>query len=208
MKEKTFKNKNHWYDGEFYDKVVAPNQTKLFHQIKDLIPEQSTVIDVGCGTGHLSFMLADKCRAITGVDLSRRNIAKANKKLKKSDLSSLEFFHSSLEAFNTKKKFDYSTITYVLHEIDAEDRQQLIKAMFRVADKVIIGDYMTPQPKSFSGLITYVIEFIAGRNHFKNFRNFQRNGGLHNLIEKGSYKISNEIRNETNMIFVLSENSK
>ena len=52
------KNKNHWYDGWFYDTIIAPNQDKLFGQIKDLVGSQSTVIDVGCGTGRLEFSLS------------------------------------------------------------------------------------------------------------------------------------------------------
>lgn len=52
-------NKNHWYDGLFYDKLIAPNQDRLFIQIKNLIEPGSKVIDVGCGTGsfHLLFQI-------------------------------------------------------------------------------------------------------------------------------------------------------
>jgi hypothetical protein len=31
------KNKYHWYDGAFFDIFIAPNQDKLFGQIKNLI---------------------------------------------------------------------------------------------------------------------------------------------------------------------------
>jgi 2-polyprenyl-3-methyl-5-hydroxy-6-metoxy-1,4-benzoquinol methylase len=74
-------NKHHWYDGCFYDTFIAPNQDKLFGQIKNIIEPQSTIIDVGCGTGHLEFSLADKCKSVLGIDLSEKNIATANKKL-------------------------------------------------------------------------------------------------------------------------------
>ncbi|MBK7710882.1 MAG: hypothetical protein IPJ37_07995 [Bacteroidales bacterium] len=51
-------NKNHWYDGWFYDKIIAPNQDKLFGQIKNIIEQGSDIIDVGCGTGRPEFSLA------------------------------------------------------------------------------------------------------------------------------------------------------
>jgi len=70
-------NKNHWYDGWFYDSFIAPNQDKLFGQIKNLIEPDSRIIDVGCGTGRLEFALADKCRSVLRIDLSKRNIDKA-----------------------------------------------------------------------------------------------------------------------------------
>src|SRR5450759_5985558 len=68
-------NKYHWYDGWFYDIVIAPNQDKLFGQIKNLIEPNSKIIDIGCGTGRLEFALADKCESVLGIDLSERNIA-------------------------------------------------------------------------------------------------------------------------------------
>lgn len=63
-------NKYHWYDGWFYDTFIAPNQDKLFSQIKELIESDSTIIDIGCGTGRLEFTLADKCKSVLGIDLS------------------------------------------------------------------------------------------------------------------------------------------
>jgi 2-polyprenyl-3-methyl-5-hydroxy-6-metoxy-1,4-benzoquinol methylase len=71
-------NKYHWYDGWFYDTIIAPNQDKLFDQIKDLVAPHSTIIDVGCGTGRLEFALADKCKSVLGIDLSKNNINRAN----------------------------------------------------------------------------------------------------------------------------------
>ncbi len=207
MSNKTFSNKNHWYDGAFYDKIVAPNQTKLFNQIRQLIAEQSTVLDVGCGTGYLPFMLADKCKSITGIDLSKRNIDKANENLLNSNLKSIQFIHTPLELLDLKGsiRFDYATITYVVHEIDEKDRMSLLESMFRVADKVIIGDYLTPQPRSYSGIITEIVEFVAGKSHYRNFKNFQRNGGLNGLIKKGNFELVTEINNETNRIVVLKK---
>lgn len=45
-------NKEHWYDGWFYDRWIAPNQDSFFAYINTLLPPDSTVIDLGCGTGR------------------------------------------------------------------------------------------------------------------------------------------------------------
>ena len=52
------KNTYQWYDGWFYDSVIAPNQDKLFEQVNNLIKPGSRVIDIGCGRGRLEFAFA------------------------------------------------------------------------------------------------------------------------------------------------------
>ena len=76
-------NRDHWYNGWFYDKFIAPNQDRMFREIKKSIEPNSTVIDVGCGTGRFSLFVADKVSKVAGVDLSKKNINKAKEKLLK-----------------------------------------------------------------------------------------------------------------------------
>jgi len=71
-------NKDHWYDGLFYDKIIAPNQDRLFVQTKNLIEPNSKIIDIGCGTGTFSFSVHEKYKSVLGIDLSKRNIERAN----------------------------------------------------------------------------------------------------------------------------------
>jgi len=63
--------KDHWYDGLFYDKLIAPNQDRAFRLVKSLIIKNSSVPDVGCGTGPLALQLKDECNSLDGIDLSR-----------------------------------------------------------------------------------------------------------------------------------------
>ena len=84
-------NKNHWYDGWFYDRIIAPNQDQLFAQIKELIEPQSTVIDIGCGTGRLAFTQGDHCKSVLGIDLSKRNIDRAQVLLQRQPNDKIKF---------------------------------------------------------------------------------------------------------------------
>ncbi|MDD3322457.1 MAG: class I SAM-dependent methyltransferase [Paludibacter sp.] len=203
MSEKT--NKFHWYDGIFYDKIIAPNQKNLFNQIKEIIPTGSTIIDIGCGTGYLEFLLSDKCKYALGIDLSKRNIEKANKNLSKNTFTGIEFKHTSLAKLNTEitDKSDYAITTYVIHEINENERLSLMLDMAQVAKRIIIGDYLTPQPNNLAGIFSKIIEFVAGREHYRNFKNFQKNGGIHSLIKQGNFRVISEIVNETNHIIEI-----
>jgi SAM-dependent methyltransferase len=202
-------NKNHWYDGWFYDAIIAPNQDKLFAQIKNLVPSQSTVIDVGCGTGRLEFLLAGKCKSLLGIDLSKKNIERANLTLLRHPHPKIAFKHSSLsEIINSgNARFDYAVLTYVIHEVNEEERINLLKEISLLADKIIIGDYLVPMPNGFESRLSQGIEFLAGKEHYRNYKSFVANGGIYQLADKAGLKVINEISNYplTNHIVVLEK---
>jgi SAM-dependent methyltransferase len=200
-------NKNHWYDGWLYDTVIAPNQDKLFSQIKELIVADSRIIDVGCGTGRLEFALADKCKSVLGIDLSKRNIDRALLTLIKYPNDRISFQHSNISEISTdgQTRFDYAVVTFVIHEVDEKERINLLRQTALVADKIIIGDYIVPKPKGFGSFLSEVIEFIAGAEHYRNFRSYMTNGGIHSLADKAGLKVVYEISNHplSNHIVVL-----
>lgn len=191
------KNKNHWYDGWFYDILIAPNQDQLFDQIKDLIDAESKVIDIGCGTGRLDFVLADKCRSVLGIDLSKRNIDRANLTLRRNPNVKISFQNNSIsEIINERQPhFDYAVLTYVIHEVDEEERKNLLNEISQVADIIIIGDYLVPKHKGFRSLFSEVIEFIAGADHYRNYKSYLADGGIKYLANEAGLKIINEISN-------------
>ena len=47
-------NKNHWYDGWFYDRIIAPNQDVTIVQMMRMIEKGSSVVDVGCAHNYES----------------------------------------------------------------------------------------------------------------------------------------------------------
>jgi SAM-dependent methyltransferase len=203
------KNKKHWYDGWFYDTVIAPNQDKLFIQISDQITDQSTIIDIGCGTGRLEFFLSGKCKSLLGIDLSKRNIERAKQTLIKNPDERISFKHGNPgEVIKSGSlKFDYAILTYVIHEVNEDERIDLLREISLMADKIIIGDYMVPGPEGLAGFLSETIEFVAGREHYRNYKSYISNGGIVSLAEKAGLKVINEISGQQriNHIVVLEK---
>ena len=201
--------KNHWYDGWFYDKIIAPNQDKLFEQIKNYIDADSVLIDVGCGTGRLAFTFADKCKSVLGIDLSKPNIDRAIRTLNKRNRANISFFHGNVNELNHngKKHFDYAVLTYVIHEVNEDERTSLLKDIIQIANKLIIADYVVPKPQGFEGWLSCAIEFMAGEEHYKNYKSYMQNGGIYDLAEKAGLKIIDEKKTQsnTNHIVILSK---
>lgn len=201
-------NKDHWYDGWFYDKIIAPNQDRIFGEIKNIIQPNSKVIDVGCGTGRLSFFIADKVEKIVGIDLSKRNIETANQTLSKKPNSKISFIHTTLsDLISQEHNYDYAVMTYVIHEVNPDERVQLLNDMAQIADKIIIGDYLTPSKKGFWNFLNEVVEFLAGNEHYSNYKHFIANNGLQSLVNRAGLKVLVEIKNKpvTSQLLVLSK---
>jgi len=192
-------NITHWYDGWFYDRLIAPNQDRLFGQIKNLIKEQSNIIDVGCGTGRLAFTLADNCKSVLGIDLSSRNINRAQLKLRQQPNNKISFQHRSISEIikEGQTHFDYAVLTYVIHEVDEDERIKLLNEIAQVADNIIIGDYLVPKSAGFAGNLSEAIEFMAGREHYRNYKSYMEKGGIYYLSNNARLKINDEQRNQS-----------
>jgi SAM-dependent methyltransferase len=193
----TAPNKDHWYDGWFYDTVIAPNQDRMFKQIRELIVPNSSVIDIGCGTGRFSFSVADKCSNVVGIDISKRNIDRANEMLSRHPNEKISYRHAGIDAIiaESDTHFDHAVMTYILHEVDADQRVQLLRDAARIADTIIIGDYLVPQTAGFWNGLNEIVEFAAGREHYKNYKHFVANGGLHQLLRQAGLKLVREVQN-------------
>lgn len=202
-------NKDHWYDGLFYDIIIAPSQDKSFRLVKNIIEENSSVVDIGCGTGRLEFQLADKCKKVDGVDLSKRNIDLAKRKLNKTDLSNVSFFHYDVNKYfeEENRNYDYAVISYMIHEVDERLRIDILEKIAAHVDKIIIVDYLVPRPKSFWSYLNEAVEFLAGKDHYNNFKNYVENNGIKGLVEKSGLRIVKEIKNtpETSHIAILQK---
>ncbi len=203
------KNKDHWYDGLFYDIVIAPNQDKSFSLVKNIIKPDSTLLDVGCGTGRLAFQIADKCSQVDAIDLSQRNIELANKKLRKTHLNNVKYIHADVlnHLDDNNNKYDYAVLSYVIHEVDESLREKILTELSKSAKSIILIDYLTPRTKGIWDFINEIVEYAAGKEHYSNFKTYVAGNGIKGLSERTGLKISYEIKNKpaTSHLAVLSK---
>lgn len=69
------------FDENFENLITAELRRRLYSVVTSLVPGDSTIIDVNCGTGIDALFLAEHGYRVTGIDVSRTMIARARKKL-------------------------------------------------------------------------------------------------------------------------------
>ena len=199
-----------WYDGWLYAKFLDPVARHAFNRtILRMLDSQDHVIEIGCGTGALALGISHMCSRVVGVDSSPRMIEYAEKLKKKGNYDNVEFRLTGKNAelaglFNGK--FDCAIIKMVLHENDNNNRQRIMDNVKKVSHSAIIVDWDYGQSWSFFRFATRIIEFMAGREHYRNYLDWCSLGGLSGFIEKQKLKVimGEKYKNNTGKIVKVS----
>jgi SAM-dependent methyltransferase len=173
--------KNQWYDGYLYGWFFDPVETANRRMILDFIPEDSTVLDVCCGTGRLALDLAGKCRHVTGVDISRRMLDFSQKQKKRRGIKNLDivFGDSTRLKQYVDRFYDVAVISLALHEMGPEERHATLRSMASVAGRLVLSDHAAPQPATIPGFFIIRMErYIGGRANFALFNEYLASGGI------------------------------
>lgn len=148
--------------GLFYNFQVKYYR-KILLKVKDEIhiKDYKTVLDIGCGTGALSYVLYTNGLQVTGVDVAEKMIEESRKNLR--DTSAKVFKVDPNEDLPFKdNSFDLVISSYVAHGLKPDRRIELYKEASRVAKKtVVIHDYNENR-----ALLTTIIEWLERGDYF------------------------------------------
>lgn len=168
-------------------------------QIVGLVPRNSSVIDIGCGTGSLLFMLSLKIKKGFGIDVSSSMIRFTNKQLGKRNVDNLEF--KKLDACelskNVKERYDVAIVFLVLHSVCEDLRIEILEQMSKVADRIIIVDLIN-QDSVIKKVFLHLDEILVG--HYLNFRDYLEGGWAGGLIEKAGLVVKKHLKTSRGFI--------
>ncbi len=97
------------------------------------VGENDLVLDIGCGNGFLAYDVAEKAKKVTGIDILKTNVDKANKNYKRDNL---EFILGDATTFRFGEEFDVIILSNVLEHID--ERVELLKSLHKLSSKILI----------------------------------------------------------------------
>jgi hypothetical protein len=89
-------------------------------------------------------------------------------------------------------RFDCALVKMVLHENNPSARKEIIDGIKEISTCAIIADWVYPLPGGFTGFLSNAIEFIAGREHYRNFKEWCSIGGLDGFLNMHDLKVIDE----------------
>ena len=99
------------YPFEGYNKVLSYIDNSVS------VSRKTDILDIGAGTGNLSFLLYEKGARIDGVDFSTKMLEKAKEKMLAGNFYIFDFSHG-LPPKLLNKKYNYIVSSYAFHHLD------------------------------------------------------------------------------------------
>jgi len=181
-------------NGLIYRGFIDPVLSSYYGKVTGEINPGDNVLDIASGTGSLALSISQIAGKVTGIDLSEEMVGIANRIAGKRDKENIEFMlqdASDLSLFE-KNEFNVAVTSMAIHQFDPFLAERILKEMKRIARKVIIMDYNHPILKIIPRVVILAIERIAGGDHYRNFRNYNSEGGLDYFIKKAGLTIRKE----------------
>lgn len=171
--------------GTLYDLFIEPFLKRTKEWIAQFIIQNDLfpALDICSGTGKQCRLAANSHQRIIGLDLDFKMIKHAASKYPQitficADAANIPLQKESLKAV---------IISYALHEKPLNLRAKILeeaKSLLSPGGKLIFVDFEKPWNRlsRVGSLLTWSIERLAGREHYKNSRQFLQDGGLQTFI--------------------------
>jgi 2-polyprenyl-3-methyl-5-hydroxy-6-metoxy-1,4-benzoquinol methylase len=193
-------------NGFLYRVFIDPLLKGLRQSVTSLIHPGENVLDIACGTGALSMEMSAKAAYVTGIDLSEAMIITARNTAAKRKISNIVFEKTDatdLSRFNDNS-YDAAVTSMSMHQFDRVVAVKVLTEMKRVARRIIIADYNCPMVPGAGATLARTIEFLAGGDHYSNFRIYMKHGGIKGLANEAGLKI-NGIKVRGSGVFVVAK---
>ena len=129
---------------------IRPRMHRLLATVIDIEIKNKSLLEVGCGAGHSVKYLPMDYSNFTGIDFSEKLINLAINQYGTNSCN-IDFINTSLEKFDSRKKFDVIFMVGVLHHV--KDTNEFISKLLELSHEETIFAFNEPMHCSF--IISY-----------------------------------------------------
>ncbi len=173
--------------GRIYDWLIEPIVKRIkqrvafyFHKY-DLFP----ALDICCGTGTQCHILGTKNPNIYGLDIDQTMVGYAAMKYPQRSFICADATEISFK----DQSFKGVLISFSLHDKTSETRDEIMNEVQRLLSpegNIVFVDFENPWNirSKLGAIFSFLIERTAGGDHFRNNRQFLKQGGLRDFIKR------------------------
>ena len=171
-----------------YDAVVGPFLRPIHRAAARALPRSGRVLDLCCGTGVLTTLVAGRTGRAVGVDNSPAMIARAKAVRPDMEFILADATHLPLG----KDEFDGVVLSFALHEKDPDTGRAMLgeaRRVLRPGGLLLVADYRAPRtgPGLAAKQAVALVERLAGKDHFARYREYMRTGGSRAFLERAGF---------------------
>ncbi len=176
--------KEYEQSAKFYDLLLYPFIRPIRNKVITLVKkyQYQNILDVCCGTGDQLKLLKQHGFNGEGIDLSDAMLMVAGQGEPKANC----IHQDATQMHYEESKFDLVMTAFSLHEKNHASARKIVEEMVRVCSEggdILIVDYeLSKKTSALSKMLIYFIEWIAGGEHYQNFKSYIKKGGLPELL--------------------------
>ena len=148
------------------------------------------ILDMCCGTGkQLKLLHEHRFRHLHCLDISEAMLAIAEK----GDHNIVVHLKDATRTGFPDAMFDVVLVSFAIHEKDGETHGRMLDEAHRVlkpGGTLLIADYrFTPISRNVARWAIHLVERVAGGDHYRNFREYCRRGGLDAIMGNRPFRL-------------------
>lgn len=174
-------------DEKNYSSYIATRKQteEMANLIKEFLPKDMSILDIGCGDGTFTFELFNRLAPINiiGFDIAEKAISIAKRKIKPTHGNKVGFIVSNIYGMDrhfTENQFDIGILRGVLHHVD--EPEKAIKSMKNITRYLLVLE-----PNGFNPILK-VIEKVSPYHKIHQEKSYWP-PAMENWLKKNSYLI-------------------
>lgn len=186
-----------WITSQTADHFRLP----LRMQLAEMISPNSKIIEVGCGTGDLFYLVSKTISFGLGLEASQPLVRYGRTKMKKQGIKNIAIRRARFpETLSYVAKFDIGVASLFFSNLSVLSAIDTLNKMVELCDEVLIAEFDSPKRiKTNRGIADSVLPFDKEKK-----KAFWKNGGVEGLVKCCGVKVISKVQGPYEGLFVYT----